>query len=500
MSVMLLNITMDFPGTRALDNVSVTFEHNKVYGLIGENGAGKTTLVNILGGMQMPSQGQICIEGENVVLHGSYDAMKKGIAHVSQEGSLVQNFSGAENIMLGDEPRNVTGIVHKNLLNNKAQELMARWFPNLDIDLKKMVSTLPMAEQKVIEIVRALRGDISLIILDEPTATLEMAEKKQLWKIIQELPKRNVGVILISHFLSEIIEMSDAIIVLRDGHLVGNFEKGDRDEKQLSDLMLKQESNQSSQILQKPQLDILQKPVLSIKDWSNDHFMVDEFNIHPGEIVGLIGLTGAGHFNFAESIYDHRHIQKGQLFLDGKDGKATSIAQIKESGIAYIPDRRMLNSLAYGASVHESLTLIHPHFAAKAGVFMRNKEKAETLRVIDFLKIKTPHRHQAIKNLSGGNKQKVSIGKWLYGADENYKVMIFVEPCEGVDIGAKQEIYKQIMRLANQGVAIIIASSDLGEIEILCHRTIAFVHGRQSMELKAEDFSQEKFIESISGG
>lgn len=492
---------MDFPGTRALDNVSVEFRFDEIRGLIGENGAGKSTLVNVLGGTLVPSAGKISVNGAEVVLHSPHDALQNGIAHVSQEGSLVSSLTGAENIMLGAEPRTLLGVVRKSLLKQNAEELLKKWFPEVAIDLNRPVAELPMAEQKVIEIVRALRGQIVLIILDEPTATLEAPEKRQLWNIMRELPKRGIGVVLISHFLSEIVELSDRITVLRDGRLVGNMKDSETSEAELTDLMLRRENKGgiAGTTFERTNVEPDSQPVLAVRNWQTQNSIVENFEIRPGEIVGFIGLTGAGHFDFARSIYDLSLKKRGSITLADKEQDNLSISKIRDAGIAFIPDQRMINSLAATATVNESLTIIHPNAVAKAGVFNRKAENKETDRVIEFLKIKTPNRSEIIKNLSGGNKQKVSIGKWLYGVRENYKVMIFIEPTEGVDIGAKGEIYTQLNALAQQGVAIIIASSDLVEIELLCNRAVAFVHGRVSAQLTSNEFSEENFIRAISG-
>ncbi|MGZ2438741.1 ABC-type sugar transport system ATPase subunit [Sinorhizobium medicae] len=238
MAVSLSGIVMQYPGTRALDDVSVDFRFDEVHGLIGENGAGKTTLVSVLAGSKLPTAGKITIDGRQAVLHSAGDALRKGIAHVSQEGCLVPGLSAAQNILLGDEPRNALGIINKRELSSRAAALLEKWFPEVSIDLDMTIDSLPMADQKVIEIVRALRGDIRLLILDEPTATLPAREKENLWRIIKTLPARGVGIVLISHFLSEVKALSDRITVLRDGRHVSTLASVEASEAQLVDLML----------------------------------------------------------------------------------------------------------------------------------------------------------------------------------------------------------------------------------------------------------------------
>jgi simple sugar transport system ATP-binding protein/ribose transport system ATP-binding protein len=492
---------MEFPGTRALDNVDATFRFDEVHGLVGENGAGKSTFVNILGGSLQPTQGTILVQDRPVTFSSPRDALRQGVAHVSQEGSLVPSLTGAQNIMLGAEPRFAFGVVRNGAVDKAAKDLLERWFPGVSIDLGRPVGDLPMGEQKVIEIVRALRGDIRLLILDEPTATLEAREKKKLWDIIQALPDKGVGVVLISHFLSEVVALSDRITVLRDGKHVGTLDKNEASEARLTDLMLRRENDVSSQSGSQstsPKLD-LGPVVLSVKNWRSGGVEVDKFSLRAGEIVGLIGLTGAGHFGFARSLYTRMGVTSGEISVAGGRIQKSGVRAMQQAGVALVPDHRMENALSGDGTVVENLTMVHPEFSAKAGVLRRGKERVEAARVIDFLNIKTPNQRQLIRNLSGGNKQKVSIGKWLCGAGNSYKVLIFIEPTEGVDIGAKMEIYAHMRSLAQAGAAVLIASSDLGEIAQVCDKVIPFVHGLAGADISASDFSEGRFIQAISG-
>lgn len=501
MAVTLTEIVMDYPGTRALDHVSAAFRFDEVHGLIGENGAGKSTFVNVLGGSLRPTAGRIALEGCDVSFDSPRAALEHGIAHVSQEGSLVPTLDGAENILLGAEPRFAAGILKRKDLYRSAHALVERWFPGLVLTLDRPVIDLPMADRKVVEIVRALRGNIRLLILDEPTATLEAREKKQLWQIIRSLPKSGVGVVLISHFLSEIRELSDRITVLRDGALVGTMEAASTSENLLADLMLRREGfGGKSETAKGTVAALVQKEtVLSVRDWRVADIEVDAFDLQAGEIVGMIGLTGAGHFGFARSLYTRQGLAGGTIAVTDVPVTSRGVRAMQRAGVAFVPDQRMEYALSGEGSVVENMTMVHPDFATQGGILRRRRERAETSRVIDLLNIKTPGQGQLIKNLSGGNKQKVSIGKWLYGAGDRYRVLIFIEPTEGVDIGTKREIHAHMHRLAAGGAGIVIASSDLGEIAQVCHRAIPFVHGRIGEAIGAEDFSEGRFIAAISG-
>lgn len=502
MTVALSDILIEFPGTRALDHVSASFFLDEVHGLVGENGAGKSTLVNVLSGSLQPSSGHIEINQRPVRLTSPREALLRGIAHVSQEGSLVPTLSGADNILLGAEPRAAGGVMRHRALQQQASELVERWFPGLALPLDRPVDELPMAERKVIEIVRALRGDVQLLILDEPTATLEAREKQQLWQIIRALPKQGVGVVLISHFLSEVVELSDRITVLRDGCHVATLARDEVNVAILTDLMLRREADMGPAVedSHSPSSTPLGETMLSVSGWRIGNVSMDEpFELHGGEIVGLIGLTGAGHIDFARSLYTRQGVTAGRIAVAGSEITTGGVRAMQRAGVALVPDQRMENALAGNASVMENLAMVHPECAARGGILSRAMEAAEAQRIIAQLNVKTPSHRQLVRNLSGGNKQKVSIGKWLYGAGDRYRVLIFIEPTEGVDIGAKREIYHHMRQLAAQGAAILIASSDLGEIAQLCTRAIPFVHGALQPTIPASEFSESRFITAISG-
>ncbi|WP_368904796.1 sugar ABC transporter ATP-binding protein [Taklimakanibacter lacteus] len=500
METCLTDITMQFPGTRALDRVSVTFRVDEVHGLIGENGAGKSTLVNILGGSLPPTSGSIAIGGESVRLKSPRDALLRGIAHVSQEGSLVAGLSGAENILLGAEPRRA-GVIAAGKLRNDAAALVKRWFPQVVINLAEPVASLPVADRKVIEIVRALRGDIRLLILDEPTATLPAREKEQLWSIIRSLPRQSVGVILISHFLSEIKALSDRITVLRDGRHVVTEAAGRLSESQLVDLMLRRSGESGKSKEQAAAAARAEGAVaLSVKGWRAGRLQVPQFHIRAGEIVGLIGLTGSGHFGFARSLYNPAGVHYESCEVGGRAVALHRARTMRDMGVALVPDHRMENALIGEWELRENLAMVHPqHAVLTTGVLSRRREESEAQRIMRLLNVKAHSSAQQLNTLSGGNKQKISIGKWLYGAGNRYKVMIFIEPTEGVDVGAKAEIYAEMRRLAGLGVAILIASSDLIEIETMADRVIPFVNQAAGPELTRAQFSESAFITAMSG-
>lgn len=504
MAIVVSDIVVDYPGTRALDNVSVDFRTDEVHGIIGENGAGKTTLVSILGGSRLPTEGRMTLDGEEVRLSDPGDALVRGIANVSQEGSLVPGLTGAQNILLGGEPRRLGIVIDRRALRSQAQAVLARWFPDVAIDLDAPVEVLPYADQKIVEIVRALRGTIRILILDEPTATLPAREKERLWAIIRRLPGQGVGVILISHFLSEILALSDRITVLRDGKLIRTFPASQADEAMLVDLMLQR--GRSTTDRADPRQAGAAAPasassVVEVSDWRIPDAEVNQFSIRAGEIVGLIGLTGSGHFAFARSLYDAPHREAGTLRLGGEEVADVRAGAMRRRGVGFVPDHRMVYSLIGEWSARENLAMVHPQAGARTalGVLRPSRESAAAQRVMERLAVKASSPEQVVNELSGGNKQKISIGKWLYGAEGRYRLMIFVEPTEGVDIGAKREIHALLRDLAAAGTAILIASSDLIEIADLATRVVSFVNGRARGELRWPNFSEQSFIAAMAG-
>lgn len=496
MGIALNDIVMDFPGTRALDCVSCDIRLDEVHGLIGENGAGKSTLMSILAGTQKPSSGAVCLDDTELNFGSSADALAQGIALVSQEGNLVPSLTAAENILLGDEPRRA-GFLRAVELRKRAAALLQEWFPEFQIDLNMSVQMLDMAEQKVIEIVRALSRDVRLVIMDEPTATLHAREKEQLWKIIRRLPERGVGVVLISHFLTEVKDLSDRITVLRDGRKVATKPAKDLEIADMVNLMLARGlAGEGSCRAAAPQG---ADPILKVTDWRVGPVVVDAFSIRPGEVVGLIGLTGSGHFGFARSLYSGLGLLSGEMQFAGEPVLKPAPRQMQKRGMGFVPDHRMENALSAEGTIRENISVVHPEAGALSGFLSPARERAEAGQVMRQLNVRASGSGQTVKTLSGGNKQKVSLGKWMYGAKDHYRVMVFIEPTEGVDIGAKQEIYGHMKDLAERGVAIIVASSDLLEIEQIAHRVVPFFGGKRGDDILANEYCEARFIAAMAG-
>ncbi|MDO9418397.1 sugar ABC transporter ATP-binding protein [Pararhizobium sp.] len=505
MAVKLHNIKVHYPGVKALDGVSITIRPGEVHGIIGENGAGKSTLMNVLSGSVRATEGTIDLDGEETVFDKPAAAVACGISLVSQEGSLVPHLSAAANICLGFEATRLGWILQNREMARIAARLRDRWFPGTVIDFDLPVSELPYASQKIIEILRALHSHPKILILDEPTATLPAREKESLGALIRKISADGVGVVLISHFMAEVLHLSDHITALQDGKVVQSVANDALTERDLVGMMFSRQGGFNHLEASKQDGDAARRietdPVLSMNHWHGENFEVGQFEARPGEIVGLIGLTGAGHSDFAGSIYQPRLARHGAMLIKGKNCEGFTIKQMRKSGVAYIPDHRMTNALIGHWTVRESMSLINLTNVASRflGYVQAGAERKEADSLARRLRVKMSSIEQKISELSGGNKQKVSIGRWLYATTEKATVFIFVEPTEGVDIGSKQEIHNLMRTLASEGAAIIVVSSDLLEIAAVADRVVPFSRGRSGPSISKSEFSEKTFVDAIVG-
>ena len=486
----MTNIVKEFPGVKALDGVNIELYEGKVIALMGENGAGKSTLMKILSGVYKKDSGEIFYKGQKEDIKGPKDATNKGIAIIHQELNLVNDLSIGENIFLGREPKKGFRIDF-NKLHADSQVLLKRL--NIDKDSRELVENLSIGEKQMIEIAKALSLDAKIIIMDEPTDALTDKETYSLFKVINELKADNKAIVYISHRLKEIFELCDYITVLRDGKFIGQEEICNLDEDKMIEMMVGRKLTD-----QFPHLEVEKgETILKLENVSNKFVKDISFEVKAGEILGISGLMGAGRSELAKTIYGHYPIESGTMIK--KDMKLNKDLQMNlkssvdgvKNRIAYVSEDRKGDGLILDLSIRENMTLSSLERISNSFVVDKNKEKERVNSYIDRIRIKTPNMEQLIKNLSGGNQQKVAIAKALMIHPD---VLILDEPTRGVDVGAKKEIYDLINEFKSQGKAIIMISSEMPELLGLSDRVLVLSHGQITGEFDIKDATQEKIL------
>ena len=485
------NIVKTFPGVRALDGVSFEVMPGECHALLGENGAGKSTLMKVLAGMHTPNEGRIFIDGEEVALRSPLEAKAKGVVLIHQELSLAEEMTAAENIFLGELPRGRFGRVDWKTLNDKAGAILQRL--NCDFGPRTRVATLSIAKKQMVEIARALTVDAKAVIFDEPTASLTDAEKVVLFDIIRDLKSHGVGIVYISHRMEEIFTISDRISVLRDGGYRGTVVTADVNEDEVTQLMIGRSLDLSRNIEHFDPGEV----ALEVRGLSCGQLYQDvSFNVRVGEVLGFYGLVGAGRTEIAETLFGLRTPSAGQILLDGQEVEIASPADAIVNGISLVPESRKEQGLVLGMNCRDNMTL--PQVGdLTAGPFVANgAEIAIYDQYRDRLQIKSPSWRQTVGNLSGGNQQKIVIGKWLAMRP---RVLIVDEPTRGIDVGSKSEIHNLVRELARSGYAVIVISSEMPEVLHVSDRIVAMYHGRVMREFTSEEVTEDSLVQAISG-
>lgn len=491
------NISIEFPGVRALNQVDFSIETGKIQALIGANGAGKSTLMKVLSGAYDHYTGEISMDGQILKIRTPKDAQDARIQIVYQEvdTALVPYLTVAENIMLMDTVHNMGKKQWMNWreLHKKAAEILARM--NITLSTKKLVSELTLAEKQMLLIARAVSNQCKFLILDEPTAPLSRTETTELFRIVRDLKKQNVGIIFISHRLPEIFEVCDEITIMRNGEFVVKENVADTTSNQVVEYMLGQKLDE-----QFPERNTtIGDTILEVKGLS-DREKIKDLHIHvkSGEIVGIAGLVGAGKTELCKALFGSTNITGGEVLLNGHKLKLKSPYDAVKKGIALVPEERRKEGILVLESVESNLTAANLGSFSKVLSFLdRNKEKATAKQIIRSLGIKTPSEETKVQNLSGGNQQKVAIGKWLVADADVY---IFDEPTKGVDVGAKKDIFTLIAELASKGKAIIYASSELSEIIGITDRVYVLYDGKSVKEIETEATNEEELLFYSTGG
>ncbi|MCR8744894.1 ribose ABC transporter ATP-binding protein RbsA [Romboutsia lituseburensis] len=480
----MTNIVKEFPGVKALDGVNIELYEGTVMALMGENGAGKSTLMKILSGVYKKDGGKIFYKGIEEDITGPKDATEKGIAIIHQELNLLPDLSIGENIFLGREPKQGFRIDFTKL-HEESDKLLKKL--NVNTSSKELVKSLSIGQQQMIEIAKALSLDAKIIIMDEPTDALTDKETESLFKVINELKEEGKSIVYISHRLKEIFEICDSITVLRDGKYVGKEKIENLDEDKMIEMMVGRKLTD-----QFPRLDVkMGENILKVENLNNEYVKDINFEVKAGEILGISGLMGSGRTELAKTIYGHIRKTSGSIIVKGKKVEAKSCKDGLKHRIAYVSEDRKGDGLILDLSVKENMTISSLDRISSLFKINKKQEDERVKSYIERIRIKTPSQDQLIRNLSGGNQQKIAIAKALMTHPD---VLILDEPTRGVDVGAKKEIYDLINEFKSQGKAVIMISSEMPEILGLSDRILVLSHGMITGEFDIKDATQEAIL------
>ncbi|WP_153020092.1 sugar ABC transporter ATP-binding protein [Paramesorhizobium deserti] len=477
-----------FPGVIALDDVSFRLRRGSVHALMGENGAGKSTLMKIIAGIYTPDSGSFKLRGNEIELNSPLDALENGIAMIHQELNLMPYMTVAENIWIRREPKNAFGFVDHRALREKTEELFSRL--NIRIDPEINVGELSVANRQMVEIAKAVSYESDVLIMDEPTSALTEREVEHLFEIIRALKAEGKGIVYITHKMNELFEIADEVSVFRDGHYIGTHKA---DEVTRDDIIRMMVGREITQMFPKEEVPI-GDVVLSVKNLTLKGVFHDiSFDVRAGEILGLAGLVGSGRSNVAEALFGVTPATSGEISINGRaiDVKTPAIAM--RHGMAFLTEDRKDTGCFLVLDILENMQMaVLRDRYVKRGFVSEAEVARECERMREALRIKTPDLNERIENLSGGNQQKVLIGRWLLTRP---RILILDEPTRGIDVGAKAEIHRLITKLASEGVAVIMISSEMPEVLGMSDRIMVMHEGRVTGFLDRAEASQVKIME-----
>lgn len=482
-------VSKSFPGVQALNCVSFDVKKGEIHAILGENGAGKSTLMNILSGVYPPDHGTIRFDGQEIKLREPREAQELGIAMIHQELSLANNLSIMENIFVGRLPRNRLGFVQYKKLAEQTKKALERvGISHLSPDT--LVKELSTSQMQLVEISKALSMEAKLLIMDEPTASLTLAETQMLLELIRGLKQQGVSILYISHRMEEIFSIADRITVLRDGEYIKTLNTKETSVQEVVSLMVGREFRQ---VFQRESENVQQTdpPLLQVEDLTTDIVKEISFSLYPGEVIAITGLVGAGRTELVEALFGVQPIRKGSVRLEGQEIKITEPKKAIQHGLGLVPEGRKIQGIYRQRSVKENMTIAHLPRITRSLFIKGKKEKSLTQSYIQKLRIKAVDMDQQIQFLSGGNQQKIILARWLLNQP---KVLFLDEPTHGVDVGAKMEIYQIINDLTKSGVGIVLISSELPEVLTLADRILVMHEGRITVELKRGEATQEKIM------
>jgi ribose transport system ATP-binding protein len=478
------DIVKQYPGVLALDKVSINLKPGEVHCIVGENGAGKSTLMKILSGAIKKDSGEIYVDDKEVQYNSPYESQSLGMSIIYQDFKLVPELTAAENIFLGKEIIN-SFFLNKKEMNLKAEEIISQLVEEINVTIP--VSRLSTAERQMVEIAKAIAGNVKILAMDEPTAPLTSKEIKSLFEVIKKLKAKGVGIIFISHRLEEIFEIGDRVTVLRDGKLVHSAKMKEVDKNKLIKFMVGRElAGEYPRNKAKKGNEILRVQVLS-----SDIINNISFSLQKGEVLGIAGLVGAGRSELVRAIFGADKKTSGKIFINGKEVKINSPKEAIDSGVALLTEDRNLLGLFMNMSIRENITVSSLNKMMNGIFISKQKETLSSQKQFNQLKVKAPSIETSVELLSGGNRQKVVLARWL---ETSSNILIFDEPTAGIDVGVKFEIYNLINKLAEEGKGIIVISSELPELIGISDRIIVMCEGKITGELSHEEADQEKIL------
>jgi ribose transport system ATP-binding protein len=492
----LTDVVKTFPGVKALDGVHLEVAAGEVHCLLGQNGAGKSTLIKVLAGVHRPDGGEVRWDGEPVSFADPQAAMRAGIATIYQELDLVDGLSVADNVFLGHEPRTV-GFVNRGEVRRRAEEILAS-LGHPEIPVRREVAKLPAAAKQVVSMGRALSREARMIVMDEPSAVLAHDEVDNLFRVIRGLTARGIAVVYISHRLEEIREIGDRVTVLKDGRTTAaNLDAKTTPTNELVARMTGRTieyvfPNRPAAPAEKP------KPLLEVTGLRRAGEFTDvDLTVHSGEIVGITGLVGSGRSELLETIFGARRAHAGKVVMEGKALRAGSVPSAVRAGLGMAPEERKSQALVLGEPVYRNMTLATFGRFARAGFTDAARERRAADEMADRLELRPRDTRRTVRTLSGGNQQKVVVGRWLLGGT---RLLLLDEPTRGVDVGARAELYRVIRDLADSGVGVLLVSSEVPEVLGLADRVVVMREGRIVRQAPAQDLDEHTVLDLVMAG